>query len=170
MEHGALTGIDEFIHIEEVDRGPAFAELIFRRKYGLSVPDFPHHVVAWYRGHGESFSVACYIHFTDCGDILLGGGACTDDRILRRMGENERAAVRAAGGLYLHTLKWSLAHFGHRFAAVFGYCGDALAERVDRAAGFVSTEHDRLLVYWTRQIEERRRKQMIAKAHSFIPF
>jgi hypothetical protein len=165
-----MSGIDDFIFIEEVDRGPAFAEAIFQRKYGLSVPDFPHHVVAWYRAGQQAFSVACYIHFTDCGDILLGGGACTDDRVLRRMSDDERAAVRAAGGLYLHTLKWSLVHFGERFAAVFGYCGDALAERVDRAAGFESTGHDRLLAFWTRSVDERRRAQMIAKAHSFIPF
>ncbi|HMM65650.1 MAG TPA: hypothetical protein PKC03_01805 [Dokdonella sp.] len=165
-----MSNIDDFIIVNEADRGPAFATPIFQRKYRLPVPEFPHHVIAYHRGDDDMFSVGCYIHFTDCGDILLGGGACTDDRVLRRMSADQRDCVRAAGGLYLHTLKWSLRHFGDRFAAVFGYCGDALAERVDRAAGFESTAHDRLLVYWTREVEPGRKAQMVAKAFSFIPF
>ena len=32
--------IDDFIIVTEVDRGPAFAEPIFQRKYKASVPDF----------------------------------------------------------------------------------------------------------------------------------
>ena len=165
-----MASIDDFIIINEADRGPAFADSIFARKYKLAVPDFPHHVVAWFREEDGRFSVACYIHFTDCGDILLGGGACADDRVLRRMSEQQRACVRDAGGMYLHALRWSIEHFAERFAAIFGYCGDALAERVDRAAGFESTDHERLLVYWTREVETRRRQQMVAKAFSFIPF
>ena len=170
MESARMSSIDDFIIINEADRGPAFADPVFARKYKLSVPDFPHHIVAWYREADERFSVACYIHFTDCGDILLGGGACTDDRVLRRMTDEQRGLVREAGGLYLHALRWSIEHFSERFAAIFGHCHDALAERVDRAAGFESTDHEGLLVYWTREVAARRRRQMIAKAFTFIPF
>ncbi|MGB0134651.1 hypothetical protein [Dokdonella sp.] len=165
-----MNDIDDFIVVNEADRGPSFAADVFLRKYRLPVPEFPHHVLAWFREGDGRFSVACYIHFTDCGDILLGGGACTDDRVLRRMSREQRDCIRASGGLYLHTLKWALRHFGARYSAVFGYCGDALAERVDRAAGFESTRHDHLLVYWTREVDQALRKQMVAKANSFIPF
>ena len=49
MESARMSSIDDFIIINEADRGPAFADPVFARKYKLSVPDFPHHIVAWYQ-------------------------------------------------------------------------------------------------------------------------
>ncbi len=162
--------IDDFIDVAECADVPDVAELLFQRKYQRSVPDFPHHVVASYRpADGQPIPV-CYVHFTDCGDILLGGGACTNDRVLRQMTAAQRDVVRAAGGIYQHSLHWSVQHFSRRFSAIFGYCGNALAERIDRAVGFQSTSHEHLLVYWTGDADPRRRRQMIAKANSFAPF
>jgi hypothetical protein len=162
--------IDDFISVRQDEDAPEVADALFRRKYQRSLPDFPHHVVAFHlTAAGEPVPV-CYVHFTDCGDILLGGGACTDDRVLRQMTPVQRDAVRAAGGIYQHTLEWSVRHFSPHFGAIFGYCGNALAERIDRAAGFQSTPHAHLLVYWTGQSDARRRRQMIAKAHSFGAF
>ena len=92
-----MTHIDEFILIEEVQGGPAFASELFQRKYRLPVPEFPHHVVAFFRNADGSCVPACYVHFTDCGDLILGGGASTDDRVLRRMDAAQRVVglVRA---------------------------------------------------------------------------
>jgi hypothetical protein len=162
--------IDDFISVHETEDVPDVAESLFQRKYHRPVPQFPHHVIAFHRTDDDALLPACYVHFTDCGDILLGGGACVDDRVLRRMTSVQRDAIRAAGGIYQHALQWAVRHFAPRFASIFGYCGDALAERIDRAAGFQSTSHEHLLVYWTRDIDERRRHQMIEKAHSFAPF
>ena len=162
--------LDDFIVLSESEDIPPAAEPLFQRKYQRAVPDFPHHVVASYRAeHGET-PLLCYIHFTDCGDILLGGGACVDDRVLRRMTVAQRDLIRDAGGIYQHALRWSVGCFAPRFAAIFGYCGDALAERIDRAVGFESTAHEHLLAYWTREVDARRRRQMVEKAHSFTPF
>ena len=161
--------IEQFVHVEETADVPHAAQALFRRKYRLDIPDFPHHVVAYFKTETD-LQPLCYVHFTDCGDILLGGGACSDDRLMRRMSTAQRDFVRSAGGLYHHVLAWSVRHFAARFAAIFGFCGDALAERVDRAVGFESTPHERLLVYWTREVEPHRRRQMIAKAHSFGAF
>ena len=161
--------LDDFIVLHECGDIPDAAEPLFQRKYQRGVPDFPHHVVATYRAGAES-PLLCYIHFTDCGDILLGGGACVDDRVLRRMTLEQRDLIRDAGGIYQHALRWSVRHFAPRFAAIFGYCGDALAERIDRAVGFESTPHEHLLAYWTREVDARRRRQMIEKANSFAPF
>lgn len=161
--------LEQFIAVETCDDVPAAAQALFRRKYGRDIPDFPHHVVAYLRD-SDALQTLCYVHFTDCGDILLGGGACSDDRVMRRMSAAQRAAVRDAGGVYQYALSWSVRHFSARFAAIFGYCGDALAERVDRAVGFQSTPYDRLLVYFTREVEPHRRRQMIEKAHSFGAF
>jgi len=161
--------IEDFIDVRETEDVPAALESLFQRKYQRALPQFPHHVAAYYRGDGVAIPV-CYVHFTDCGDILLGGGASVDNRMLRRMTNDQRAAVHAAGGLYHHVLAWSVRHFAPRFAAIFGYCGDTLAERVDRAVGFQSTAHERLLVFWTRDVDARRRGHMVEKANAFVPF
>jgi hypothetical protein len=161
--------IEDFIDVRETEDAPAALESLFRRKYQRTLPQFPHHVAAYHRDQGGAVPL-CYVHFTDCGDILLGGGACVDNRMLRRMTHDQRAAVHAAGGMYHHVLAWSVRHFAPRFDAIFGYCGDALAERVDRAVGFRSTAHERLLVYWTRDVDARRRGHMIEKANAFVPF
>jgi hypothetical protein len=162
--------LDDFIVMSASEDIPASAEPLFRRKYQRGVPDFPHHVIATYRTGNSEPALVCYVHFTDCGDILLGGGACVDDRVLRQMPLQHRDLIRAAGGIYQHALRWSVQHFAPRFAAIFGYCGDALAERIDRAVGFESTVHDHLLAYWTRDVDARRRRQMVEKANSFAPF
>jgi len=162
--------ISNFLAVDETPDIPAAAEPLFQRKYRRSVPDFPHHVVATYRRAAAEPQLACYIHFTDCGDILLGGGACVDERVLRRMTAAERATVHAAGGIYQHALHWAVRKFAPRFSAIFGYCGNALAERIDRAVGFEPTVHAHLLVYFTREVDARRRHQMIEKANSFAPF
>lgn len=162
--------IEDFVEVRETEDAPELLEVLFRRKYQRALPQFPHHVAAYYRGKGGDAVPVCYVHFTDCGDILLGGGACVDNRILRQMTQSQRVALHAAGGLYHHVLAWSVRHFAQRFSAIFGYCGDVLAERVDRAAGFQSTAHERLLVYWTRDMDARRRGHMVEKANSFVPF
>lgn len=162
-----MTDIAKVIDVAVSEDVPSAAQDLFRRKYARAIPDFPHHVVATLRG---ADTPVCYIHFTDCGDILLGGGACVDNRVLRRLPIGQRDLIRSAGGIYRYALGWSVQYFAPRFFAIFGYCGDALAERVDRAAGFGSTPHDKLLVYWTREADEHRRRQMIEKANAFVPF
>ncbi len=112
----------------------------------------------------------CYIHFRPQGDLLLGGGACVDPRAMRRMPGAVRASIRARGGLYQLSLAWSLQHFAGRYKAVFGYCGDVLAERVDRAVGFVDTGHEHLLVYWLDDCDASERARLIAQAHTVGPF
>ena len=108
--------------------------------------------------------------FTEQGDLLLGGGACVDDRVLRRMPATARAAIRAAGGLYQHALAWSVRNLGPQTKAIFGFCGDALAERADIAVGFKHTMHPKLLVYFTRDLEQHERDRLIAEAHAVGPF
>jgi len=162
--------IDDFIIISEVNNGYAFSEPLFQKKYRASVPDFPHHIVAFYRHNDKRFSPACYVHFTDAGEILLGGGACVDDNILRHMSLSERKALRVVGGLYQHTLNHAVRYFAPRYSAIFGYCGDIRAERADLAVGFVKTQHPHLLVYWTRHLSQDECERLIAKAHAVGPF
>jgi hypothetical protein len=147
----------------------AAMDALFRQRYGVPGPDFPHHVVAWWVDGGERRPL-CYIHFTAQGEVLLGGGACVDQRLLRRVPRELRESIRAQGGLYHLSLAWSLRHFIARYRAVFGYCGDPLAERVDRAVGFSDTGHEHLLVYWLGDCDAATRTRLIAAAHAVGPF
>jgi len=65
--------LEDFIAISESSDVPEGTESPFHRRFKRGVPDFPHYVVATYRGAGRALQLACYIHSTDCGDILLGG-------------------------------------------------------------------------------------------------
>ena len=165
-----LTTIDRYIVVREVDDGKALADPIFARRYGTAAPDFPHHVLAFCRDAQGMETPVCYIHFTEMGDFLLGGGACVDDRVMRRMQPEARSAIRKVGGLYRYSLSWSLGHFSPSCSAIFGYCGDALAERIDLAVGFQRTVHPHLLVYFTRKVEAADRERMTDQAHAVGPF
>ena len=157
------------ITVAEHDDGGQIANALFQLRYRQNAPDFPFHVIASWHDDGKTLPL-CYIHFTAHGDALLGGGACVDNRLLRTLPADLRAAIRAAGGLYKYSLAWSVRHFAQRFAAIFGYCGDALAERTDLAVGFTKTAHPRLLVYWTRPLTPSKQQELIDAANAVGPF
>jgi hypothetical protein len=153
-----------------LEDGPAAdVQALFARRFGDRVPDFPHHVVARVALH-DARPALCYIHFTEHQGVLLGGGACIDDRLLRRLDAGTRRALKAAGGPYQASLRWAVAHFASRFPAIFGYCGDVLAERADRAVGFESTGHPHLLAYFTQPLDAAERARLVAIAHAVGPF
>lgn len=165
-----MASIDEFIVVTEVERGPFFAAELFRRKYRAELPDFPHHVVALYRRPDGSLLTASYCHFTDCGDIVLAGGACTDGAVLRAMSADQQAALNDYGGLMLATLRYGFARWGGGRDAIFTCCGDPRALETTPKVGFVETGVDYLLVNWQRELSPARQKQLIAKAKTFMPF
>lgn len=142
---------------------------LFSRRFGHPLPEIPHHVVARVLVDGAARPL-CYIHFTEYQGVLLGGGACVDDRLLRRLDPAVRHALKAVGGPYQASLRWAVAHFAPRFPAIFGYCGDVLAERADRAVGFEPTGHPHLLAYFTRALAPDERRRLVALAHAVGPF
>ena len=160
----------DFLAITLLDEGEPFFGDLFDRKFGHPVPDHPIHIGVFYKAAADQFLPVCYIHFIEQGDLLLGGGACVDDRVLRRMPVEARAAIRAAGGLYQHALAWSVRNLGPQTKAIFGFCGDVLAERADLAVGFKHTLHPKLLVYFTQDLEQHERDRLIAEAHAVGPF
>jgi hypothetical protein len=173
VNKGAGVGATELprsVSIDEIPEADAGAIALFRHRFKDAPPAEPHHVVARFRDSSGAVRTACYVHFTPFGDMLLGGGACIDPRVVRAMSATEREALKIAGGLYHATLAWAVAHFAPRYPAIFGYCGDALAERVDLAVGFARTAHPHLLVLWTRELDGARRADLIARAHAVGPF
>jgi hypothetical protein len=162
--------IDDFITVTEVDDGPGLADALFERAYKTKVPDFPHHIVAFYhRGDGTKVPVS-YVHFTDCGDIFLAGGAATDGTLLRAMTPEQQAALNAYGGLMLATLRHGFALYGPRGEAIFTCCGDKRALETTPKLGFIETGIQYLLVNWLQTTDPKRRREMLAKAKNFMPF
>jgi len=170
MSEPAVSCIDDFIIVTEVDDGPAFAGGLFQRKYGTAAPQFPHHVVAFWKRDDGAFVPASYVHFTDAGDIFLAGGACTDGDVLRAMSSIQRNAVERYGALMLATLRYGFAKWGRRCEAIFTCCGDARALETTPKLGFGETGVPHLLVHWQRELSPARRAELIAKAASFMPF
>jgi len=172
---GAVSGqasvsVPASIAILELEQADDDSVALFQRRFGGPPPAYPHHVVARHRAADGGFATACYVHFTPAGEMLLGGGACIDPRAIRAMSADDRHALHAAGGLYHATLTWAVRHFAPRYEAIFGYCGNPLAERVDLAVGFARTGHPHLLVLWTRDTDAARRADLIARAHAVGPF
>ena len=162
--------IEGFISVAEVDDGPALAGALFQRAYKRALPDFPHHIVAFYhRADGTQVPVS-YVHFTDCGDIFLAGGACTDGAILRTMTAEQQAALHEYGGLMLATLRHGFELYGPRCEAVFTCCGDRRALETTPKVGFIETGIEHLLVNWLDTSDAKRKREMTAKGANFMPF
>ena len=164
------THLDDFIVVTEVERGPAFVGSLFQRKYASAAPDFPHHVVAFWKRDDGVFVPASYVHFTDCGEIFLAGGACTDGEVMRSMPAPEQRIVEEHGALMLATLRYGFDRWGPQCEAIFTCCGDPRALQTTPKLGFVETGVDFLLVRWMRDITPRRKVELTAKAKSFMPF
>lgn len=158
------------IVITEVgDATPFFGDL-FRRKFGDAIPDYPHHVGVFHRGEDRRITPLSYLHLLAQGDIILVGGGCTDGDAIRSLPEADRAAIREAGGLLLHALRYSFERFADRCDAFFGHCGDARAYEVDMQAGFEPTVHDQLIVHWHKALDPLRRRTLVEQAHAIGAF
>jgi hypothetical protein len=160
-----------FILISEVDDGRAFAEHIFQRKFRQSAPDFPHHIVAFYRHTEHHLVPLSYVHFRPWrNNLMLAGGGCTDGRGFALMSEAERALVNEAGGLLAHTQLFGFRKFADRCDAFGGYCGDARASQVHASVGYETTQHPHLIVKWHKPLSEERRAAIVRELHAIGPF
>lgn len=165
----SASPLPDSIWFSEID-DPAPIRALFAGKFGADPPRTGHHHVAWLQMADGAWRPACYAHVEAFGDIGLLGGACTDGAALRMLPEATRSLIADAGGLYRNLLPRIFASASNRFAAVFGYCGNARAWDVGIAAGFVATEHAHLRVYFTRPQHEVLQRALIAKAQAIGPF
>lgn len=162
--------LDAFLSITELDEGQTWFGPLFERKFGHPVPDYPAHLGIFYRSREGWMRPLAYLHFLPFGDIMLVGGLCTDGAVFAAMQPEESAAIRDAGGVMVHGLRYGFRRLANRCDAYFGYCGDPRAYEVDMQAGFVPTEHDKLIVHWHKPLDAMRTRALIAKAHAIGPF
>ena len=162
--------LNSFLAISELDDASPFFGALFRRKFGDPIPAEKHHFGVFYRSEDSDFVPLSYLHFMPFGELLLVGGLCTDGRTFERMSESQREEIRAAGGVMVHALRYVFVRLADACDAYFGYCGDPRAYEVDMQAGFVPTQHDKLIARWHKPIDPARREALIAKAHAIGPF
>ena len=165
-----IETLGDFVSFSAVDDAELLVGELFQRKFCLPLPRFPHHFVGFVRDGERSLYPVSYYHATDCGDLILAGGACSDNRVLRRLNSQQRERLRAYGGIYRCSLIFGLDYFRKGFPVIFVFCGDALSERVLRSAGFEPAGPDQLFAHWLQSADRKRRSQMIAKAETFMPF
>lgn len=162
--------ITDFIGVGETGRGNEIAAPIFRRKYGAEPPDFPYHVVSyWKRDDGSRVPVS-YVHFWQRGRAILIGGACTDGDVIRRMGDAERAEIESSGGINLLATRYSLLRYGPLCDGIFGHCGDARSFGILMRCGFQPVRDPYLIAWWPRLLDARRRAELIDEVAAIGPF
>lgn len=159
-----------FVTISEVDRADFLVSPLFRRKFGHPTPDFPRHLVAFYRAPDSSLHLLGYSHMRPFGDVYLSGGSCTEGDTIRRMQPQEREALQAAGGIWYWILKYAFRKYAGCCDAYFGHCGDARALEVALAAGFEVTEHTHVIAHWHKPLHPSIRRALIAKVHALGTF
>lgn len=159
-----------FLIFECVQDGAPYAGDLFKRKFGDPIPNHPNHYIAIYRSGINTLHVASYGHVTLHQGIGLGGGSCSDERILRLMSPVERQALRAAGGLHCLLIQYIFERFAEQAAMIFAYCGDNRAELVDLRAGFEKTDRTFLLRKILRPISDAEVETLTERAAAIGPF
>jgi hypothetical protein len=161
--------VDEVLRIEEVANAEFFVGDLFRRRFRGDPPDYPKHFVAFYRPERSTLQAVGYVHYTQFEDSWLCGGLVIDDRLYRRMPSAHRDLIRHAGGIAEKLLRDTFARLADA-PAIWGYVGDALAEKVDLRAGFRHTKDRYVMVCWNKDLPEDEKAQRLARVVALGPF
>lgn len=159
-----------FLIFEEVREGAPYAGALFQRKFGSPIPAYPNHYIALYRDGEGALHLASYGHVLLHEGIGLGGGSCSDERVMRRMQSAERAQLKAAGGLHCLLIRFIFRAFAAKAPILFAYCGDKRAEIVDLRAGFERTPHPLLFRRVLAPLAETEIAALTQRAAVFGPF
>lgn len=157
--------------VTEVDSAIALSGSLFAARFrGASPPDRGRHFVTLAESTPGQWVLVCYVHFQPFGDTCLGGGACTDTAILRRLSGATLEALGAAGGPNAQTLRFALNKMAREFFAFFGHTSDARATKIDLEVGFRRTPVEHLLIYTPAPIDDTLERALIAKIAAVGPF
>ncbi len=157
--------------LTEVDSVQGLAGSIFEASFrGQSPPDRGRHFVTLVECAAGAWSLLTYVHFQPFGDTCLGGGACTDTAVLRRVSPAIRDSLRAEGGPYAQLLRFALRKMAKEFFAFFGHTSDGRATRIDLEVGFRPTPVRDLLIYTPQPLDDTLERALIAKIAAVGPF
>jgi hypothetical protein len=169
-ENYVLAGtIDEIIRIEEVSDAEFFVGDLFRRRFHCDPPNYPRSFVAFYQPVRGRLEAVGFVHYLVHEDSYLCGGLVIDERRYRQMPPEHRKVIKAAGGIAEKLLRATFARLTDA-PAIWGYVGDALAEKVDLRAGFRHTAHPHIMVYWSKDLPQDEKERRLAKVVALGPF
>jgi hypothetical protein len=161
--------IDDLIRVEEVSDAEFFIGDLFRRRFHCNPPDYPRGFVAFYQPIRARLEAVGFVHYLRHEDTYLCGGLVIDERRYRQMPAEHRSVIKAAGGISEKLLRATFARLKEA-PAIWGYVGDALAEKVDLRAGFRHTHHPHVMVVWNKDLPEEEKAQRLAKVIALGPF
>lgn len=163
------ASIDDIVHVEEVSDAEFFIGDLFRRRFHCDPPSYPRSFVAFYQPVRGRLEAVGFVHYLAHEDTYLCGGLVIDERQYRQMPAEHRNAIKAAGGIAEKLLRATFARLKDA-PAIWGYVGDALAEKVDLRAGFRHTSHPHVMVCWNRELPEEEKQRRLAKVIALGPF
>jgi hypothetical protein len=165
----AAPSIDSIIRIEEVLDAEFFVGDLFRRRFHGDPPNYPRSFVAFYQPVRSRLEAVGFVHYLAFEDSYLCGGLVIDERRYRQMPAEHRKAIKAAGGIAEKMLRVTFARLADA-PAIWGYVGDALAEKVDLRAGFRHTTHQHVMVFWNKDLSAEEKEQRLARVVALGPF
>jgi hypothetical protein len=171
MNNDDNSQLSEFLQVTEVDHAELFVTALFQRKFHSPPPDFQRHFVAFYKPDPELDQVipVGYVHQTPYLDCHLCGGLVIDDRIYRTMPSEQRQVIRKAGGIAELLLRYSFSRLIDT-KAIWGYVGDAKAEKVDLRVGFVHTTVKPIMVFWKQELAQQEKDELLEQIVAIGPF
>jgi hypothetical protein len=165
----AASSIDDIIRVEEVSDAEFFIGDLFRRRFHGDPPNYPRHFVAFYQPVRARLEAVGFVHYLQHEDSYLCGGLVIDERRYRQMPADHRRVIKAAGGIAEKLLRVTFAKLADA-PAIWGYVGDALAEKVDLKVGFRHTEHKHIMVCWNKELSAEEKEQRLARVAALGPF
>jgi hypothetical protein len=168
-DHVVASSIDDIIRVEEVADAEFFIGDLFRRRFHGDPPNYPRSFVAFYQPIRSHLEAVGFVHYLAFEDSYLCGGLVIDERRYRKMPTEHRKVIKAAGGIAEKMLRVTFARLADA-PAIWGYVGDALAEKVDLRAGFRHTTHQHIMVCWNKDLSAEEKEQRLAKVVALGPF
>lgn len=168
-EYLAASSIDDIIRVEEVTDAEFYVGDLFRRRFGGDPPNYPRSFIAFYRPDRSRLEAIGFVHYLAFEDSYLCGGLVIDERRYRQMPPHHRMVIKAAGGIAEKLLRVTFAKLADS-PAIWGYVGDALAEKVDLRVGFRHTEDQHIMVCWNKDLPPEEKAQRLARVAALGPF
>jgi hypothetical protein len=168
-EYLAASSIDDIIRVEEVTDAEFYVGDLFRRRFGGDPPNYPRSFIAFYRPERSRLEAVGFVHYLAFEDSYLCGGLVIDDRRYRHMPPDHRRVIKAAGGIAEKLLRATFAKLADS-PAIWGYVGDALAEKVDLRVGFRHTDDRHIMVCWNKDLPPEEKARRLARVAALGPF
>jgi len=162
--------LHQHFRIVEVSDGRFFADEIFKRKLGGTVPDYGRHVIAFYKHDWTDITPLGYQHVLPHNGVGLCGGGSVDGRAFTRISQEHCQQIYRAGGVLYQLLTYVFTQMADDYSAFFGYCGDKRAEEIDLKAGFKPTKYPLLLANFHKALSDYEKDDLIENIYSIGRF